>query len=84
MKCDAALMLCSPLENLPRGIAAGSAHHTAARMAAGPAQKQPGNRRLVLRRARQRTHHEELVEGEIRMMPVSAGDPKLLLDIDRS
>ena len=47
------------------------------------AQKQAGNRRLVLRRARQRAHHEELVEGEIRVMPVSARNPKFLLDIDR-
>ena len=35
----------------------------------------------MLRGARHRPHHEELVEGEVAVVPVTAADSKFLLDI---
>jgi hypothetical protein len=74
---------CGSLENLPRGIAPRGTHDAASGMAARATQVQARDRRLVLRRAGHGSDHEELVKGEIHVMPMSAGDPKAPLDIGR-
>src|ERR1700690_238703 len=71
------------LENLPRRIAPGNAHHASSGMAAGAAQIQARKRCAVLRGTRHRPDHEELIEGELAMMPMAAADAKFLLDIER-
>ena len=58
--------------------------HAAARMAAGAAQDtSPVDGRPVLRGPGHRPDHEELIEGQVPVMPVSAADPKFLLDVER-
>ena len=71
------------LEDLLRGIAARGAHHAAAGVTARAAQEQARQRRAVLRGARHRPHHEELIEGEFAVMPMTAADAKFLLDVER-
>ena len=66
-----------------RRIAAGAAHDAAARMAAGAAEIQTADRHRVLRRARDRPQHQELVERELAVMPVTARDAELALDVRR-
>ena len=52
-------------------------------MRACPAQIQARERRLVLGRTGQRSHHEELVEGEFHVVPVPTGNTKFPLDVER-
>src|SRR5262245_55548333 len=67
----------------PRGVAPGEPHHPAARMAAGTTQEKARERCLILRRARYRPRHEELIERQLRVVPVPADDAELALDIAR-
>src|ERR1700733_9510720 len=66
-----------------RRIATGDAHDAAARVTAGTAQVQPAQWRAILRGTRHRSHDEELVERQLSVMPVSAADAKLPLDVRR-
>src|SRR4249920_2114351 len=75
-------MSAASSENLPGGIAAGDAHDTAARMAAGATQIQTVDRRAVLRRARQWTDKEELIEAHRGVVPVTAGHAEFGFDIE--
>ena len=50
-------------------------------MATRSTQVQAADRRAILGRARHRTHDEELIERQLGVMPVSAADAKLALDI---
>src|SRR5277367_5281212 len=71
------------LQNLLGRVATGEPHHAAARVRAGAADIEAFDRGAVLRDAGHRADHEELVEGEVAMMPMAAGDAELPLDIDR-
>ena len=52
-------------------------------MTAGTAEEQPFERSAVLGRAGHGPHHEELIEGQIAVMPVTAADAKLPLHVQR-
>jgi hypothetical protein len=52
-------------------------------MRAGTAQEQARHRCPVLRRAWHRPDHEELIETELAVVPVSTAHPELLLEIPR-
>src|ERR1700683_3605548 len=67
-----------------RGIAAGDAHDAAARVTAGAAQIQPVQWRAILGGTGHRSHDEELIKRQLGVMPVSAADAKLRLDVCRS
>jgi hypothetical protein len=69
------------LQDGARRVAAGRAHDAAAGVAAGTAEIEAGDGRRVVCRARYRTQHEELVEGELAVMPVAAADPHPALDV---
>ena len=47
-----------------------------------PHRIQARQRRAVLRGARHRAHHEELVEGQLGVVPMAAADAELPLDVD--
>src|SRR5579863_9361941 len=68
---------------LPRGVASGNTHDPASRMTSCPAQEQTLERRAVLGGSRNRTNHQELIEGQVPVVPVAAADAKLLLHIGR-
>jgi hypothetical protein len=70
-------------QNLAGGIASRDPHDPSSRMAASAAQIQACEWRLVLGCAGDRPHHQELIESEIRVMPMPAGDTELPLNIDR-
>src|ERR1700724_1550243 len=53
-------------------------------MTSRPTQEQPLEWRAVLGGSRNRTNHQDLIERQIPVMPVSAADAKLLLHIGRS
>ena len=67
---------------MPGGIAPGQPHYATARMRTGAADIEAGDRRAVLRDAGDRADHKELIEGEVPMMPMAAGDAEFPLDID--
>src|ERR1700691_2882130 len=70
-----------PRENLARRVVARESHHAATRMTARAAEEEPLERRAILRRAHHRADHEELIERQLRVMPVAATDAKLCLDV---
>jgi hypothetical protein len=69
---------------LPCRIAPGYAHDTPARMRTGSAKEQTFQGRSVLGRARDGPHHQELVQRQFRVVPMTAGYPELTLEILRS
>src|ERR1700734_1204997 len=69
---------------LTRRIAAGNAHDPAAGMATRPTQVQATDRGAILGGARHRADDEELIERQLGVMPMSAADAKLALDIRRA
>jgi hypothetical protein len=52
-------------------------------MTARAAQEQAPDRRIVLRGAMQRPHHERLVDRQLAVVPVALHGPELRLDIGR-
>ena len=52
-------------------------------MTACAAQEESPQRSAILRRARDRTDHEELIERQLHVMPVAAADAELRLDVLR-
>src|ERR1700687_4528534 len=52
-------------------------------MTPSPAQEQTLERRAVLGGSRNRTNHQELIEGQVPVVPVAAADAKLLLHVGR-
>src|SRR5580658_3095288 len=71
-------------QHLAGGVAAGQAEHATSRVTAGAAQEQPADRRSVGGSARHRAQHEDLVERELGVVPVTAADANLALDVGRS
>src|SRR5207244_4952817 len=70
-------------DDLPRRVATGKSHDATARMTACAAEVEARDRRAVLRGTRHRTEHEELIERELRVMPVPARHAELALEILR-
>ena len=70
-------------EDRLRRVAPGGTHDAATGMAAGAAQVQAVHGHRVLRRAGHRSQHQELIERELAVMPVAAGDAELPLDVRR-
>ena len=48
-----------------------------------PHRYRPSHRRRVLRGARHRPQHQQLVESQLAVVPVTAGDAELAFDVDR-
>src|SRR5258706_14447982 len=66
-------------QHLAGAVVPGRARHAAARMCACAAQVQPFDRRAVVRVAEQRARRPELVERQLSMEDVSAGEAELAL-----
>ena len=70
-------------QNLAGGVASRDAHDATAWMATGSAQEQSNQWRAVLRGAGHGPHHQELIEGQVAMMPMAAVYTKFALDVAR-
>src|SRR4029077_7347021 len=70
-------------DDLPRRVATGKPHYAAARVTARAAEVEARDRCAVLRGARHRTQHEELIERELGVVPVASGHAELALQILR-
>src|SRR5689334_11530927 len=70
-------------QNHPRRIVSRRAGDAAARMRAGGAVIEAGERTAVVSMSEHRAGGEELVEGERAMKDVAAGEPELALEVER-
>src|SRR5258708_5707296 len=72
------------LHHPPRGVTARDAHDAATRMTPRSAKKQSVHGRAILSGTGNRTDHHELIQPQLRVVPVTAADAEFPLDIRRS
>src|SRR5690554_6824213 len=70
-------------QDLPRCIGARCTCDPAARMPAGTAEIEPSNRRSILLEAAGRAQQKDLIETHLAMVPMTAGQQELALQILR-
>ena len=64
-----------------RGVVTGTPHQPAAGMTTRTAQVQTGDRRTILGGLVGGAHHKHLVQGEFPVVPMTAGNPPISLQV---